>query len=298
MTTRTSIAPSAAQRQIWTSAEVARFFRVGVSSVKRWTDEGELESIRTPGGHRRYRLAAIHRFASLRGLPAEGLPPMAEADQLIEVPPPVDISLYKALTTANAEAIRQLVAPREESLAKRAAFFDRVVGEAMREIGIRWSAGDIGVDVEHRASHMIVEALDRMRPSTKVGAPLALLACPPSELHDLPLRLVRLIFEWSGWRTEFAGASLPWPSARAAVDRAKPTIVALSSRGGDVFQYTEFDRFIDYCEGKKIQVVVGGEWARGGTGRVDKYERFRTLRGFERWLREWMIDHPAPARVR
>src|ERR1043166_9611056 len=42
--------------ELWTSAEVARAFRVGVSSIKRWTDEGELESVRTPGGHRRYSL--------------------------------------------------------------------------------------------------------------------------------------------------------------------------------------------------------------------------------------------------
>ena len=108
----------------------------------------------------------------------------------------------------------------------------------------------------------------------------------------MPLRLVRLILEWSGWRTEFAGASLPWPSARAAVERASPTIVALSSRSSEAFQYADFDRFVEYCAANNVTVVIGGEWARGGTGRVDQYERFRTLRGFERWLREWTIDHP------
>ncbi len=283
---------SASSGQIWTSAEVARFFRVGVSSVKRWTDDGELESIRTPGGHRRYTLVSVHRFASLRSLPTDHLPPIEEADRLIEIPPPADISLYDALTRGDAAAVRRLITPRENSLSKRAAFLDRVVGEAMREIGERWSSGDIGVDVEHRASHMIVEALDRLRPSTQPGARLALLGCPPGELHDVPLRLVRLMFEWAGWRTEFAGASLPWPSAQAAVQRAKPAIVALSARSSDAFQHADFDRFVDHCSAHKIPVLIGGEWARGGTGRVDQYERFRTLRGFERWLREWMIDHP------
>lgn len=273
------------QRQLWTSAEVARFFRVGVSSVKRWTDEGELEAIRTPGGHRRYTLTAIYRFASIRSLPVEGLPPMDESQQVVAIPPPADLTLFEALLSGNVEGVRRLVTPREESLAKRAAFLDRVVGDALRQIGEKWRDGKIGIDIEHRASHMVVEAVDRLRPSPRSTGPLALLACPPGELHDLPLRLVRLIFEWAGWRTEFAGAALPWPSARGAVERACPDVVAFSSRSSEEFQYLDFDRFVEFCNARGTTVAIGGEWARGGTGRIDKFERFRTLRGFERWLR-------------
>ena len=279
-------------RQLWTSADVARFFRVGVSSVKRWTDEGELEAIRTPGGHRRYTLGAIHRFASIRRLPTEGLPSIEEAEELIEIPPPADLTLFEALMSGNLDAVRRLVTPNEPTLAKRAAFLDRVVGDALREIGERWRDGRIGIDIEHRASHMVVDAIDRLRPAQRSTGPIALLACPPGELHDLPLRLVRLIFEWAGWRTEFAGAALPWPSARGAVERVQPAIVALSSRSSEAFQYLDFDRFVEFCNARGTMVAIGGEWARGGTGRVDRFERFRTLRGFERWLRNWSEQRP------
>lgn len=280
-----SAATNIGDEELWTSAEVAHAFRVGVSSVKRWTDDGELESVRTPGGHRRYRLDALHRFAAIRGLSAAHLPELPEAVLRAVVAPPADVTLYQALAAGDRNAIRHLTAPRVRSSSQRAAFLDRVVGEAMREIGFRWERGELGIDQEHRASHMLIEEVDRLRPNVREDAPVAFLLCPPEELHDLPLRLVRLVFEWCGWQTIFAGASLPWQSALDAVRRDRPSIVALSARSATPFHVQPFDRFVDDCRRLGSRVIVGGEWARGGTGESSRFLRFRTLRGFERWLR-------------
>ena len=268
--------------RLWTSAEAARAFRVGVSSVKRWTDEAELESVRTPGGHRRYTLRALHHFAAARRLPADLLPPL-EAD--VELPKPPDITLFEALVRGDADAVRCLVTPPPEGLARRATFLDRVIGDAMREIGDRWERGELGIDEEHRASQMLEEAIDRLRPPSAGDGPLALLTCPPDEWHDLPLRLLRLLLEWSGWRTELIGANLPWESSLAAVDRARPAMLAFTSRGGEAFRSAEFARLLAHCAERSVRVAVGGEWARGGGGTKRHYYRFRSLRGFERWLR-------------
>jgi excisionase family DNA binding protein len=43
-----------------TSAEVATLFRVDPKTVNRWAKAGQLSSIRTLGGHRRYRATQIH----------------------------------------------------------------------------------------------------------------------------------------------------------------------------------------------------------------------------------------------
>ena len=266
--------------RLWTSAAAARALGVGVSSIKRWTNEGELEAVRTPGGHRRYTAESLREFAALRGIRTDLLPPSAQPAFL-----PADITLYAALVNGDREAVRALVTPRVDSLAKQAAFFDRVVGDALREIGFRWERGELGVDQEHKASHMIAEALDRLRPAGQIGGRLAILACPPDEWHDLPLRLVRLVLEWSGWRTDLLGASLPWKFVRAAIERSNPALVAFGTRSSEALLYTDFSRIVDLCNARGTQVVVGGEWARGGTGSVDGYTRFRTLRGFERWLR-------------
>jgi methanogenic corrinoid protein MtbC1 len=279
---------------LFTSAEVARAFRAGVSSIKRWTDEGELESVRTPGGHRRYTLSALYRFASIRNLGTDLLPAIEQPDLFEEIPLPADITLFDALRIGDADAVRKLVTPHVDTLVQRASFLDRVVGDALRQIGERWERGSFGVDEEHRASNIIIDAVDRMRPRLPRDARVALLACPPDELHDLPLRLVRLMFEWAGWRTELLGASLPWTSAADAVERMRPAIAGFSARSAAPFQSVEFAQFVESSRARGAVVIVGGEWARGGAGGDKGYLRFRTMRGFEKWLRGFRTP-PAPA---
>ena len=100
--------------------------------------------------------------------------------------------------------------------------------------------------------------------------PICILACPPDELHELPLRMVRLVLEWRGWRTDFLGATTPWDSLQHAVRTTKPDLVALSARNP-----------IRIPIELGAQVVVGGSWARGpGRGPL----RFRSVRAFDRWL--------------
>jgi excisionase family DNA binding protein len=45
--------------KLLTPAEVARLFRVDPKTVTRWAAAGRLSSVRTPGGHRRFRAAEV-----------------------------------------------------------------------------------------------------------------------------------------------------------------------------------------------------------------------------------------------
>jgi excisionase family DNA binding protein len=46
--------------QLLTPSEVAALFRVDPKTVTRWAKAGKLASIRTLGGHRRYRASEVH----------------------------------------------------------------------------------------------------------------------------------------------------------------------------------------------------------------------------------------------
>jgi excisionase family DNA binding protein len=45
--------------QLLTPGEVAARFGVGLTTVARWADSGKIAAVRTPGGHRRFRLADV-----------------------------------------------------------------------------------------------------------------------------------------------------------------------------------------------------------------------------------------------
>jgi excisionase family DNA binding protein len=48
-----------APEPLLTPAEVAALFRVDAKTVTRWAQQGKIRSIRTLGGHRRYREAEV-----------------------------------------------------------------------------------------------------------------------------------------------------------------------------------------------------------------------------------------------
>lgn len=58
----------AGMEKLLTPAEVASMFRVDPKTVTRWARTGKLNSIRTLGGHRRYREGEVR--ALLAGVPA------------------------------------------------------------------------------------------------------------------------------------------------------------------------------------------------------------------------------------
>ncbi|GAA0853228.1 BldC family transcriptional regulator [Streptosporangium amethystogenes subsp. fukuiense] len=60
----------AAASDLMTPGEVAAAFRVDPKTVTRWAQAGRIESIRTPGGHRRFRREVVE--ALLRGDSPQG----------------------------------------------------------------------------------------------------------------------------------------------------------------------------------------------------------------------------------
>ena len=63
--------------QLLTPAEVAALFRVSPKTVTRWAQSGKLASIRTLGGHRRYRASDVR--ALLGSIPPQRPAPGAGA---------------------------------------------------------------------------------------------------------------------------------------------------------------------------------------------------------------------------
>ena len=52
----------AEQEVLLTPAEVAKLFRVDTKTVTRWAKAGKLTSIRTLGGHRRYKESEVRQL--------------------------------------------------------------------------------------------------------------------------------------------------------------------------------------------------------------------------------------------
>jgi methanogenic corrinoid protein MtbC1 len=80
----------------------------------------------------------------------------------------------------------------------------------LRDLGDRWESGQVSIAGEHFASNVLRGRLAGLARGWGYGhGPLAVLACPPAEQHDLPLLMFGIVLHRCGWRVEYLGASTP-----------------------------------------------------------------------------------------
>ena len=90
------------------------------------------------------------------------------------------------------------------------AVASRVLLPVLHAIGTRWESGEVSVAEEHFATALLRgRMLSLGRNWGAGGGPLALLACPPGEQHDLGLIAFGLVLRERGWRIALLGSDTP-----------------------------------------------------------------------------------------
>ena len=198
---------------------------------------------RTEGGFRLYALSDLARITAMKGLLTDGMSASEAAQQVlrgpapaVEAPPPAP-----ALLEQRIGALRAALLSFDEAEANRAidhllmefdgeAVMRSVFLPVLHEIGELWEQGRLNVAQEHFASHLIRRRLGGMARGWEDGSgPKALLACPPSEEHDIPLMMLGIALAKRGWRITFLGARTPTDDLAQAVRSVAPAIVVIAS---------------------------------------------------------------------
>jgi DNA-binding transcriptional MerR regulator len=219
--------------------------RVGVSPevLRAWERRyGVLRPTRSDGGFRLYSRADEERVRRMLALQKQGLSPAVAARTAATEdgePPaaPAPAAAADELRRGLAEALDRFDEPGANRAFDRAlaalsldTLLAEVVLDYLADLGERWSAGQASVAQEHFASNVIRgRLLGLARDWGQGGGPLALLACPPGELHDLGLICFGLALRARGWRIAFLGADTPVDTLLAAADDLAPDLVVLTA---------------------------------------------------------------------
>jgi excisionase family DNA binding protein len=255
---------------LMTSAEAARLLGVGVTAIKRWTAEGSLPCVRTPGGHRRFRSADVERLG--RG---ESSPSSNEWEVWI-----------KALRSADVYTTLALLFSER---AERKAWFlvaDRL-GALLRDIGDRWQRGSISVSDEHVLSAAFERALTITVESMAVShdAPRCLLAAAEGEEHTLGLSLAELCLREAGWRALWTGGHTRSVDIVEQVRKRSVQMVALSASAYSTDRKllrVQTKRVGAVCQRHDVALVLGGS---GGWSDQPAFgHRLNDCAGFARLL--------------
>lgn len=105
-----------------------------------------------------------------------------------------------------------------------------VVLPFLREVGMRWKGGRASVAHEHFASQLLRRRLSALlEEPVRSAGPLAVLACPSTERHDLGLLCFAVLLGRAGWRVRYLGAETPIAAVSLACRIAGADVAVLSA---------------------------------------------------------------------
>jgi MerR family transcriptional regulator, light-induced transcriptional regulator len=216
--------------------------RAGVSPelLRAWERRyGLLRPVRSPGGLRLYSAEDLRRVQAMQQHLANGLA-AAQAAALASGPGETAESAPLAaaeLRNELATALDGLDEPAAQAVLDRlfaAATVDTALSEVilpyLRKLGERWERGEVSVAQEHFASSVLRGRLLGLARGWGRGVgPVAILACPPGEQHELGLIAFGLALRSHGWRIAYFGSSTPLETIAGAAEHLEPRLVVLSS---------------------------------------------------------------------
>ena len=134
-----------------------------------------------------------------------------------------------------------------------------VVMPVLRDVGDGWERGDLGVLHEHFVSSSFRGVLGELRmPVQGEQVRTVVLACPPRELHDLPLELFGAMLHARWWRVVSLGANTPMTAVADAARHldADACVIAGVRRSAFESRVAALSRL-----GERVPMFLAGEGA-------------------------------------
>ena len=251
--------------------ELSRRTGVGVDTLRAWERRyGLLRPQRSPGGFRLYGTTDQERVAAMKAMIDSGVSAAEAARLAVSRASPAAESGVGEGGDDHAERLAAALDRFDEADANAIlddaiarftvnAVASRVLLPVLHEIGTRWESGEVSVAEEHFATALLrgrMLALGRNWGAG--GGPLAVLACPPGEQHDLGLIAFGLVLREGGWRIALLGSDTPIETIADAMAKLAPNAVVLAAVTRE-----PFERVADQIRAltAATTVLIGGEGA-------------------------------------
>jgi len=234
-----------------TSSQAALLLQVHESSVKRWSNTGELKLGKTAGGHRRIRFDDLLEFCRVHEV---------KADLLFFAPHEEEVAraAFDARERGDFTGVRELILRFCDTETPRwlvnliryldgvfgipmARLFDAGVAGALGEVGRQWQSGSRTIALEHRFTQKILDALhgilnaieeeELTRAAEAPDAPRpphAIVGCSEACHHEIGVFMARILLRRAGWTVTYLGANVPYEEIAGIQELERARLVCIS----------------------------------------------------------------------
>lgn len=247
--------------------EVATAIGVSESTLKRWTDDGLINAIRTAGGHRRIPINEAIRFVretqarvvnpTILGLTDvvgfEDSPLVGTAQRIEQV--------HAALDAGHGQRVRGLVTSYFLDGMSLTELCDDIITVAMQRIGEVWQSSDEGIFIEHRATDLCIQALHHLQGLIEIpeDAAVAVGGGPSRDPYLLGTLMAATCLADAGIRGVNLGPDTPTSAIAHAVESSDASLAWLSiSAPANQTLSEDINTLADMLDQRDACLVIGG----------------------------------------
>lgn len=258
------------------SIEVAHILGVNVSTVKRWTEEGKLECIKTAGGHRKFMMSHLGEYVKkykkkhtiINLFPMEDEQDLQISYRILKHDYPflIEYVISQALE-ARLEKVQQVLNGLYLGQHPLHEIYDHLITPVLYRLGQMWHDDELSIIEEHFGSQTIRDSLIRLQgiisiPTAKIGRAICLNLS--TELHDIALKMVANILELRGYQVYFSGQYTDVFKIEYAFEKFRPERIYLSCTWVDDLEKTqaELDKTLKNCDIYNTAMYLGGQGVR------------------------------------
>lgn len=251
------------------SRKAAAALNVNESTIKRWADSGYLKCIKTPGGHRKFRISDLNEISGKYKLDTKKVNSLLN-DKSTEKKintgnfPALSGAFEKMILKGDSENSYKLLFSLYTSGYELDEIFDKILYRAMYNIGKKWERKQLGIQDEHIASETIFSVLYRFQNLISRNEKIsgedkkAVCFCPENEYHEIGLLCIAILLQHKGWKVINPGVNLPVESMISLVRKENPEIVCMSLKNRIYTENPEFVGKFKYLLKNKIKLIIGG----------------------------------------
>jgi MerR family transcriptional regulator, light-induced transcriptional regulator len=296
-----------------TTSQAATLLQVHESSVKRWTNQGELVSQKTAGGHRRIAIQELLHFAQAKNISA-AIRTLAPHEEEIAMAgfaarEQNDFSGLQELILKFCDAeptywLSQLLLLTETVFdLPLTRIYDSAIGGALREVGRQWQSGSRTIALEHRFTQKVVDALYgkinqidsqalQLPLHTSPQPPKAIVGCAEGCYHEIGGLMSRILLRTMGYDVTYLGANAPFEEVAGIQELEGAELVCLSFvpplNNSDVRRSIKVLGAL-YNANRPYSLIVGGAstemgWQEPVTGPFLQIKAVNSIASFENWL--------------
>ena len=260
--------------QYLNSQEAAKILGVNVSTVKRWTEDGKLNCIKSAGGHRKFLMKHLSEFLAdykKKAVKVSLFTLDGESDleiNLAILKKDFDYLVTYVLTQSlenNRDRIQLVLDGLYLAQDSLAIIYDLLVTPVLHQIGELWQMQTISITQEHLASQAIKDSIIRLQGIVKIPTEKKTnILCLnfSNELHDIALKMIDNLLESLGYRVLFCGSQTPMVNIEEVFQSYQIGSVFTSITTNSTYTQQELDMLCQVCHTHQASLYIGGQGAK------------------------------------